>query len=1230
MWALVIGVSNYVHARPLKFAAEDAFEFSEFLKSLRGGGIPEDHIFTLLEDQATRWAVTTELDEMAKRVQPGDSVYVYIAGHGSLVNRSGYFIPSDGEFRNASSSGVHFRQITGMIQDGLAQANVRILVTDLCNSGRLGADPAAPIEQIANELNDEVLKLKTQGTFLNLMASGPTEASWERPALGHGVFTYSLLEALNGKASPGGRMVTARDLVDYLKAEVPRLTGFAQNPQVNVEFDPALPLSFPDLPGPVSKPNTSTAILVLENVNRGNYSRVEWFDARTQTKIVRPLPPDKQSTQIHFLSAGDFELRFYDNENVSRAVPIQLQPGPNTLDVSPMSDWKLKPVRTQLASLVMFPLPAPQTAAAPDTEAALMVRLNPGTDVFLDGSYFGSSQDPNAAFELSGVTPGVHQLRLVASPQREYRFRVSLFPGLHLLDIMTGELRFVVDAPLAPSQVPIPPGLPVTAQQAYRNFEVALWEDRLVLPRGDSAWDYYTAMRPLLAPDLRTRLERRLTVAMGNRAQRTLLKYLRGGDIRWNAAVFEEGSILVERAQQLFRRIPEIEAQKLFFDGRALIERGRYDDAITRLEQSTRIDPQAAHSLNAIGLGLWKQSLLNRAIPPLQQAMALTPQWNYPRNTLALIFVEQRRYDEAEAAFLSSIRNDPEDSTAYHGLAQLYLLLGRQSDAGGELQRALEFNPGNAYAYETRGRLRQIQGQLQQAEDDFRLAIRLEPEEPSFKVRLAELLRAQAARVGEAAALFAELGAQASDNIAVASALGRFYTDQNQFQQASTFLKKSIDESPADTNLRVLYGALLLQRNLFKNAERQFRAAVRRNPENAFAFYNLAVSDLHQKKFKDAQRAVDQAIRADPRFANPYQLKGQIHYAERHYEEAQQEYRRAFDLSIEPAQRQELCDLMVDAVQASLQGQIDSARNRVMRADYTQAWLIYTAATHDAVDAAGRIGTLCGDYLRADDLHDAILADVRDAVLEFDELHPLSAKPSELADAGLRDVVNSAFWKTQQRAQELWTHDPGQASQLFLGALETLDKTELQALAARSFNLRNEKRSIHQIIYAWGRRLLEKKDYSGAIHLMDVSVERRFFCVVSDEPIAIDSLMIPPGVGATGGCSDFEVAFHADRRAHEVYAAAYAGLGDMEKALAYLPALETSRIFVAQILRQERRWKDIVRLLEPRTASAELYLLLAEAQCQSGDCARGRETVMEGLRLFPKDRPMRQLLKQLR
>ena len=80
-----------------------------------------------------------------------------------------------------------------------------------------------------------------------------------------------------------------------------------------------------------------------------------------------------------------------------------------------------------------------------------------------------------------------------------------------------------------------------------------------------------------------------------------------------------------------------------------------------------------------------------------------------------------------------------------------------------------------------------------------------------------------------------------------------------------------------------------------------------------------------------------------------------------------------------------------------------------------------------------------------------------------------------------------------------------------------------------------------------------------ALRLMETTVRQSIFGVVPNmSMITIDSLMWPSDVQSPKVFSDFEVAFHPDRRAHEIFCVAYATAGDLEKTRQYLGAVEVS------------------------------------------------------------------------
>jgi tetratricopeptide (TPR) repeat protein len=927
--------------------------------------------------------------------------------------------------------------------------------------------------------------------------------------------------------------------------EVPRYTANQQHPMVNEGFDPNLALAFLDRPGPPARITTNLTTLALLNADRTPYVRVEWLDSRTQSKAMRPLPKESRPIQLGAVTPGDLELRLYDSDNRDRPVRVKVQAGQNNLDLVTATLSQAAPIL--VASTALTPALFQQPAMPDDTSLAM--RLNAGTGVYIDGSFWGTT-DANPV-ELRGLSPGVHNLALIPSPDREYRFRLRLFNGPHIFDLASGELKYVNALDSSPAQIPLPPNLPANAANDYRSFIQALWEERLIAPAGNSAADYYPRMQNALPAALRDELKNRLVIAMGNRAQRTILKYVRGGDIRWNAAAFDEGAQLIDRVRQLFRTNPEFESESSFFQGRSLVERGQYVNAVQQLQRSIRLDPEASHSQNAIGLALWKQNLLGEAIAPLQQAIALSPQWNYPRYTLALIYLEQRRYDESEQAFQQALQNDAEDSTAHHGLGQLYALLGRFDEAETRLQQAVQFNPGNAYAYNTYGKLHQRRGRLADAEQMFRLAIRLEPDEPAFRASLADLLRA-ANRVPEAQTVFAQIANLAADNMQVLQSYTAFLTAQNRSAEAQTIFDQAIRKSAKDANLRVLYGGFLKTQGRAKDAEQQYKQAVKISKTNAFAHHELASLYIEQKKVRDAEKELQLATQADPRFAAPPRLLGQIRFAQGRYTEALDEYRKALQVSIEASQQQEIRGFIAEAEKSVLSDKLSQAKDQTDRRQYAAAWNTYA------------------DVLKA--MPDSQPA--RDALLAFQYDHPLEADPARLSSSPIAAAVQTSFWKAQLQAEQDWRAGRrDQAVQAFSAALEGLSIQDRRLLTATAFNVRNDLQGIHEVVYRWAGRWLELQKWNEAIRVMDAASRQNIFGVVPNfNPLTIDSLMWPADVPQPREFTDFEVAHHPDRRAHEIYATAHGGLNDWEKARAYLAALQSAADDLRRATDAMRRW----------------------------------------------------------
>ena len=82
----------------------------------------------------------------------------------------------------------------------------------------------------ANAFNPRLEKDAADARIVVFSATAANSTAAELPELGHGVFTYSVLEGLKGAASTSGDGVRLLGLADYIYREVTRLTSSAQKP----------------------------------------------------------------------------------------------------------------------------------------------------------------------------------------------------------------------------------------------------------------------------------------------------------------------------------------------------------------------------------------------------------------------------------------------------------------------------------------------------------------------------------------------------------------------------------------------------------------------------------------------------------------------------------------------------------------------------------------------------------------------------------------------------------------------------------------------------------------------------------------------------------------------------------------------------------------------------------------------------------------------------------------
>jgi hypothetical protein len=216
---LAIGINEYSNRElNLDYGVPDAQSIADMFSKTQGVAFDEVRIVRLLNGDATGPAILSALEDM-QRTAPQDVVVVYYAGHGQAVDREWYMLPTELnriERDEILRVGITGSAILDLLSDVEAQ-NVLLLI-DSCKSGRAvtafrGFKMQRNLRNLARRLGVHVLA-----------ATEKEQLATELPVLGHGTFTYALLEGADGPADrirDGNLAVT--EWVTYAEERIPQL-----------------------------------------------------------------------------------------------------------------------------------------------------------------------------------------------------------------------------------------------------------------------------------------------------------------------------------------------------------------------------------------------------------------------------------------------------------------------------------------------------------------------------------------------------------------------------------------------------------------------------------------------------------------------------------------------------------------------------------------------------------------------------------------------------------------------------------------------------------------------------------------------------------------------------------------------------------------------------------------------------------------------------------------------
>jgi hypothetical protein len=237
-FALIVGVGDFSDPKipKLQFAAKDAEDLARVLQDPRYGRFKPENVILLTNVKATRANILNALQDLFRKVQEDDLVFIYVSSHGSQKQTDqgltgiGYIVTYDASLNNIWLNALDYESFSR--QASILRARRKVVFLDTCFSGQAPAgSKALSIEGVGVDPVTARRFLSGEGTYV-ITSSKDDERSFESDSLQNSYFTYFLMDALKKGSEPP----TLKEIFSHLKQKVPeavsREKGALQHPQM--------------------------------------------------------------------------------------------------------------------------------------------------------------------------------------------------------------------------------------------------------------------------------------------------------------------------------------------------------------------------------------------------------------------------------------------------------------------------------------------------------------------------------------------------------------------------------------------------------------------------------------------------------------------------------------------------------------------------------------------------------------------------------------------------------------------------------------------------------------------------------------------------------------------------------------------------------------------------------------------------------------------------------------
>jgi len=864
-FAMVMGISSYLHVHPLKYADKDAEMFRDYLKSPAGGKLPDDNIYMLLNEQALLANFFTKGFKwlQAKQLQKGDRLFIYLAGHGDAIDEDQFFYlaydcnPAGDKNNYLVSGAIRMADVKIKIQREAAKGVDVYLIMDACRSGEL------PGGQEGKSFFNQAISEKKAGEIM-MLASSAGQESLEDGSIGngHGLFTYYLVDGLNGMADSSGTSdnnITLEEIQKYVYKNVPviaqqrfkrkqepffccpenigKIVGIVDTAYLTKWKGYKMMLS--KNPSPSVAPRgrggigTLSDTLLIEAYNYfntaikenrliGKESAEYYYDLMAKKFPSNPYTIDAQTTlAAEFINFAQSKINLYlDCRDVSsiQKIRAQIDVDEQTAEINTSLDrmeavarQEFYEVGNMLARAIEFIMPDD-----PEYAKSLMGKMY----FFKTRGYFGKARkivDINIAFKYAYIA---------YASDNNAAYILNTLASLHLdANRIDSSIYYAKKAIFAAPKWRYPY---VTLAFAYKT-----------LNRPDSALKYY---------------HKSVEIDPSN------------ADAYVDLGHYYFSLTKNDSAISNYQKALSIEPDNVYASnniGWLYQDKKKYDSAITYFKQSIRSDPKFINAYNGLSKTFFLIKQYDSARIYYSKAFVNFKDKSIVNMYIGNFYMDLKEYDSAKVYFHLAVNLDPDYEGYYNDLGRACFALKQYDSANYYYRRALQVNPYSAFALINIGLVFKELKQPDSTINYLQQAVRLEPLNPTILYNLGVIYeqdkKYDSAKTYFRKALYIRPGYKSPHNNLI-----RIFKEFNQLDSVTNFLKSSSQVDLNSISFMNEMGVAFLDMKRYDSAGIYYLRAIQLDPFNTLLLNNMGRTKLGIKQYDSAKIYLQKAYLSDP------------------------------------------------------------------------------------------------------------------------------------------------------------------------------------------------------------------------------------------------------------------------------------------------------------------------------------------------------------------------------